>query len=85
MVQYYLLMDSYGGYPNILVDVNGEAKPNVVGRDMFIILIRDGKVIPGGAPGYELKGCDKKIASRVNHDAENLSGSGCGYKYLMEK
>ncbi len=73
------------GYPNILVDVNGEAKPIVVGRDMFIILIRDGKVIPGGAPGYELKGCDKKIASRVNHDAENLSGSGCGYKYLMEK
>ncbi len=58
---------------------------NSIGRDIFIILIRNNNLIAGGAPGYEMYGCDKKIASRPNHDAENLSGSGCGYKYLMEK
>lgn len=72
--------------PNIMVDVNGDKKPNVVGRDIFIILIRNNKVIAGGAPSYELKGCDKAINSSSGFvDAESFSGSGCGYKYLYEK
>ena len=75
----------FWSYPNLMVDVNGAAKPNVVGRDIFVILIRKGQVIAGGAPGNELKGCSKDISSKANHDIENLSGSGCGYKYLYEK
>lgn len=73
-------------HPDIMVDVNGPSGPNVVGRDIFIILIRNDKVIAGGAPGYVLKGCTKKANSNNGHvHAEDYAGSGCGYKYLMEK
>jgi len=72
------------GYPMLLVDVNGDKKPNIVGRDMFVIYIRD-KIIPAGAQGYEAKGCDKNIKSNSGFiDAVSKSGSGCGYKYLYE-
>ncbi len=77
---------AFWSHPDIMVDVNGPSGPNVVGRDIFIILIRNDKVIAGGAPGYELKGCDKSVSSNSGFvDAESYSGSGCGYKYLMEK
>ena len=72
-------------YPQLLVDVNGKKGPNVVGRDMYIILFSENRVIPGGAEGYELKGCDKNISSDSGaYDAERFSGSGCGAKYLLE-
>ena len=72
-------------YPYFLVDVNGKKGPNIVGRDMYIILFRENRVIPGGADGYELKGCDMNIASQSGAvDANSLSGSGCGAKYLLE-
>lgn len=72
-------------HPAFLVDVNGTKGPNIVGRDMFIVLFRGNKVIPGGAQGYELKGCDKNIKS--NNGAcgpHEMAGSGCGAKYLYE-
>lgn len=50
-----------------------------------MVLFRGNKVIPAGAPGYELKGCDKSISSNPgNVGTGDLSGSGCGYKYLYE-
>lgn len=77
---------AFWSHPDIMVDVNGPSGPNVVGRDIFIILIRNDKVIAGGAPGYELKGCNKSVSSDSGYiDAERFSGSGCGYQYLMEK
>ena len=77
--------DYIWNHPEFLVDVNGTNPPNVVGRDMFIILFRGNKVIPGGAPGYELYGCDKSVASHTAYyGADRMSGSGCGYKYLYE-
>lgn len=73
-------------YPEFLVDVNGTQGPNIVGRDMYIIIFRKNRTIPGGADGYEFKGCDKNIASvGAAYGADRLSGSGCGAKYLLEK
>jgi len=73
-------------YPDIMVDVNGPSKPNVVGRDIFVILIRKGQVIAAGVPGYEMKGCSMNTSSDSGYrSVESFSGSGCGYKYLHEK
>lgn len=36
-------------YPILLVDVNGDKNPNIVGRDLFVLYIRN-KIIPAGAP-----------------------------------
>ena len=75
----------FWNYPEILVDVNGPANPNVVGRDMFIIIFRDNKVIPGGAKGYEFKGCTKNVQSTQSYiGADQFAGSGCGEKFLRE-
>lgn len=73
-------------YPGFLVDVNDEKGPNTLGRDLYVVLFRKkDKIIPGGAPGYELKGCDKSISSTAGAwGANSFSGSGCGYKYLYE-
>ena len=71
--------------PAFLVDVNGKKKPNIVGRDMFVIVFRNNKVIPGGAPEYPCYGCDKSIQSSPGWGGPHTkSGSGCGYKYLYE-
>ena len=73
-------------YPEFLVDVNGTNGPNIVGRDMYVIIFRENRAIPGGAVGYEFKGCDKNIASNSTAiGSDRLSGSGCGAKYLLEK
>lgn len=72
-------------HPGFLVDVNGTKGPNIVGRDMFIVLFRKNKVIPGGAQGYELRGCDKSVESAAGAcGANGMAGSGCGAKYLYE-
>lgn len=72
-------------HPAFLVDVNGTKGPNTIGRDMFIVLFRGDKVIPGGAQGYELKGCDPKVESQSGAlSAPSKAGSGCGAKYLYE-
>lgn len=68
-----------------MVDVNGTKGPNTIGRDMFIVLFRGDKVIPGGAQGYEFKGCDPKVESQSEAiSAPSKAGSGCGAKYLYE-
>lgn len=78
--QYYMWT-----YPAFLVDVNGEKAPNTIGRDMFIVLFRGNKVIPGGAQGYTLKGCDKSVTSASGWlGPDSKAGSGCGAKYLYE-
>jgi len=72
-------------HPAFLVDVNGRKGPNIVGRDMFIVLFRGNKVIPGGSQGYEMKGCDKSVKSDNGWiPVPQKSGSGCGAKYLYE-
>ena len=73
--------------PYFLVDVNGTQNPNVIGRDMYIILFREDKVIPGGAEGYEemFRGCSSPLpSSQGAYDAIKKAGSGCGAEYLMK-
>lgn len=75
----------FWSHPSFLVDVNGTKGPNIVGRDMFIVLFRGNRVIPGGAQGYELKGCDKSVESGAGAcGVSSMAGSGCGAKYLYE-
>ena len=30
-------MDSYKSNPNIIVDINGQAGPNIIGKDVFFL------------------------------------------------
>lgn len=61
----------------IVVDVNGDKKPNILGRDTFGFAIYKNKLIPFGI-GNNAQNCDKSINS-------DTSGYGCTYKVLQEK
>ena len=94
----------FGGYaaPIIAVDVNGFQKgPNVVGRDMFAIMLNENWIRPIGADGTfnknvngETCGCGKEygiekaqgfLGSGDLLTGRQLSGACCSYKYLNEK
>ncbi|MBE7713490.1 MAG: type II secretion system protein [Cyanobacteria bacterium SIG26] len=72
--------------PRVTIDVNGQnSGPNVVGRDIYILLFRNNTIIPAGHPDYPGKGCDKNVASENGAlGAYTKTGSGCAYKYLRE-
>ena len=94
----------FGGHgaPMISVDVNGFQKgPNVVGRDMFAIMLNENWIRPIGADGTfnknvngETCGCGKEygiekaqgfLGSGDLLTGTQLSGACCSYKYLTEK
>ena len=80
MPDYIIALDAYSaGLGKISVDVNGKKKPNVIGRDVFVVDISNlKKPIPGGAPGFmdtEMYACDK--------NAEK-GGPACSAKYLLD-
>ncbi len=94
----------FGGHgaPIIAVDVNGFQKgPNVVGRDMFAIMLNENWIRPIGADGTfnknvngETCGCGKEygiekaqgfLGSGDLLTGRQLSGACCSYKYLNEK
>jgi hypothetical protein len=67
----------------VLVDVNGgESSPNVVGKDIFGLIILKNRTIPMGAPIPELGG----IAPPNNETTCTSSSSGfaCSAKYLYQ-
>ena len=63
-------------YVAFYVDVNGNKKPNVVGRDIFIFAVGKDRIIPAGEANNSAN-CNKNM----NNDT---SGYGCTYKVLLE-
>lgn len=65
----------------ILVDVNGFKKPNVIGRDIFVINIQKDKVTPGGISGdCDDNNCGSTI---VTGASAKYAGCGCG-EWVLE-
>ncbi|MDD3149520.1 MAG: prepilin-type N-terminal cleavage/methylation domain-containing protein [Candidatus Gastranaerophilales bacterium] len=61
----------------IIVDINGFSKPNMVGRDIFVVHIVENGIKPWGVQGdiYESK-CEGSTGS--------WSGAGCSTEYLYQ-
>ena len=55
--------------PNMYIDVNGEKKPNIMGRDVFWFWVKKDGLYPGG--------CDEEHCVGTN-------GAGCACKVLRE-
>ena len=79
----------------IFIDVNGYKKPNVIGRDIFYIIVNNNRITPTffyesyGSNG-SINGCSGseysvQITSRnYKHDCESGSGWGCSMIYLLD-
>ena len=64
-------------YGTVLIDVNGKAKPNRIGKDVFLFrMMEDGTLQPYGAGGLWNTGTDKCNASEVT------TGNTCGASIL---
>ena len=64
-------------YGTVLIDVNGKAKPNRIGKDVFLFrMMEDGTLSPYGAGGLWNTGTDKCNASEVT------TGNTCGASIL---
>ena len=64
-------------YGTVLIDVNGKAKPNRIGKDAFLFrMMADGTLQPYGAGGLWNTGTDKCDASEVT------TGNTCGASIL---
>ena len=64
-------------YGTVLIDVNGKAKPNRIGKDVFLFrMMEDGTLQPYGAGGQWNTGTDKCNASEVT------TGNTCGASIL---
>lgn len=73
-ILYYFYNNPFRIY--FVVDVNGDKKPNVIGRDIFWIVYTSGKGLkPFGAPNEEY---DYRNNCQLNSD-----GYGCAYYVLM--
>ena len=76
---YTFALDSNGPFWKISIDVNGKRKPNVIGKDIFVLNMNNlHKVIPGGAEGFydsQDYACDK--------DAK-YGGPACSVEYLQK-
>lgn len=78
--------------PKILVDVNGPAAPNTIGRDMYVIFLVKNKAIPYGTEKY---GKDTNICAKNTESSpmfgnftyangSGLAGAGCSSEYLYK-
>ncbi len=68
--------DTYDSEPNIIVDINGPKKPNILGRDVFFMVITDEGVKPYG---YSAS------ASTVNSNcSKSGNGSYCLQRIMMD-
>ncbi|MBQ8459677.1 hypothetical protein IJ541_06205 [bacterium] len=79
VVDFNFALDTYANDGVVSVDVNGSRKPNVIGKDIFVLKIKDlNNVIPGGGKKFydgELYACDKNASK---------GGPACSVKYLKE-
>ncbi len=78
--------------PKILVDVNGPAGPNTIGRDMYVVFLVKNKAIPYGSEGYgkDTNICAKNAVSSpmfgnfTYANGSGLAGAGCSSEYLYK-
>ena len=61
---------------DLLIDVNGFNKPNVIGRDIFRLVVLKNKVLPYGAFPGNTSLCEGELSSGW--------GDSCAAKYLLE-
>ena len=63
----------------IAIDVNGDAAPNIMGRDLFLFAIEnDGTLYPYGGVDWALaNGCDKDSLNSCDEYWAYGSGEGC--------
>lgn len=68
----------------IIVDVNGDTKPNTVGKDIYLIWIQSNRVVPAGVQGdagnYDSAACPDNMPSGF---ITGNAGWGCSAKYLI--
>lgn len=60
----------------IYVDVNGFAKPNRVGRDLFYIFVTNNKIAPSGSANYTRSGASNACTPSTMYQWD------CSYSYL---
>ena len=62
--------------PTLVIDVNGISEPNVIGRDLFLVDIRDGNRLVDPTPAEQ---CNVKTSgwSQGNVDRVNAYAAGC--------
>ena len=65
-----------GGCFWIRVDVNGEKKPNIIGRDAFQFVVKENGLVPAG--------CEPKSAKRTPQTVCTASGWQCTCRVLTE-
>jgi len=67
----------------IRVDVNGLAKPNIIGKDIYLAYVLANRIVPAGSiddPDFSTN--NPKI--HCVEGSSNSTGYGCSAKYLME-
>ena len=71
---------SYTRCGGIIIDINGFAPPNTLGKDIFAFSVLENRILPEGALGYNdpATTCVSGSANAAN------TGSGCTYKILYE-
>lgn len=77
----YICIDAYGTNTvdvGLLIDVNGSQKPNIIGKDIFVVLFKDEKFLPGGY--------NKTKDEIENNCSKNCSGDkySCGEACLIK-
>lgn len=77
----------------VFIDVNGEKKPNTVGRDIFYFLIKDKQFSPvfwTNETGNNINGCSGSayytLINKDNYeeDCKNGTGWGCSPLYILD-
>ncbi len=74
---YVLGVDYDKVLPFFYVDVNGDKKPNTFGKDVFVLAIKNGNIVPAGIDNNSPK-------CTASDTSSNLSGIDCAAKVLQE-
>ncbi|MDD3151029.1 MAG: prepilin-type N-terminal cleavage/methylation domain-containing protein [Candidatus Gastranaerophilales bacterium] len=64
----------------LIIDINGFKKPNIYGKDIFMVNITSNALVPAGARGFY----DLSTTCIEGSTAIDNTGTGCAAKYLYE-
>jgi hypothetical protein len=74
---YIFTADTYASNGQFSIDVNGPKKPNVIGKDVFVVNIKNlNKPLPGGANGF-YSSSEYSCSKTASH-----GGVACSLEYL---